>query len=201
MPPNPTFSLTGEYLDVNNRDCLPSGSEAVVVDFDRHYTSMYEYLSAYICHTTGITVDARITRKCKEDCTHLRRFLLNAPADDVQHTLDATTRLYRIDPSLRIRRHYRSHYPANNVNRCSEAVASDTFFFDIDAWGGWKCCQFFIGRRSLFMSIHGMRTDGEFVNALEDEIRKRGAMEKIITDPCQGRDQQSREGYTTQSVH
>ena len=32
------------------------------------------------------------------------------------------------------------------------------------------------------MSVHGMKTDGEFVNALEDEIRKRGAMEKIITD-------------------
>ena len=182
IPPNPSFSLTGEYLESNLHDSIPSTHEVVSVDFTHDDASMYEYLSAYICHTTGITVDARITKKHVEDCSHLRRFLLNAPADVVQHTLDATTRLYRIDPSRRIRRHYRSHYPAHNVNRRSEAVASDTFFFDIDAWGGIKCCQFFIGRRSLFMSVHGMKTDGEFVNALEDEIRKRGAMEKIITD-------------------
>jgi len=182
LPPNPSFSLTGEYLESNLHDSIPSTSEAVSVDFTHDDASMYDYLSAYICHTTGITIDARITKKHIEDCSHLRRFLLNVPADVVQHTLDATTRLYRVDPSRRIRRTYRSHYPAHNVNRRSEAVASDTFFFDIDAWGGIKCCQFFIGRRSLFMSVHGMKTDGEFVNALEDEIRKRGAMEKIITD-------------------
>ena len=32
------------------------------------------------------------------------------------------------------------------------------------------------------MSLHGMKSDKEFVNTLLEEIRKRGAMDKLISD-------------------
>eukprot|EP00985_Skeletonema_marinoi_P001502 scaffold594_cov173-Skeletonema_marinoi.AAC.1 len=38
---------------------------------------------------------------------------------------------------------------------------------------------------SFYMAVHGMRTDGEFVNTFEDEIRLRGAMDGLITDRAQ----------------
>ena len=42
--------------------------------------------------------------------------------------------------------------------------------------------QFYVGRKSLVIDIFGMSTEKEFVNTLEDIIRKRGAMDKLITD-------------------
>ena len=35
---------------------------------------------------------------------------------------------------------------------------------------------------SLVIDIYGMKNDQEFVNALADNIRKRGAMDKLISD-------------------
>ena len=42
--------------------------------------------------------------------------------------------------------------------------------------------QIFIGRKSLVIDVYGMGTEKEFVNTLEDVIRKRGAMDKLISD-------------------
>jgi hypothetical protein len=70
-----------------------------------------------------------------------------------------------------------------NVKRRNEAVVTDTFLCDTAAVGsGAHMTQFFVGRESLFISIYGMKSGKEFVNTLEDEIRKRGAMDKRISD-------------------
>ena len=61
-------------------------------------------------------------------------------------------------------------------------MASDTVFADTVAWGGWKAAQVFVGRLSQYIGIHGCKTDKDFCRTLEDEIRKRGAMDKIVTD-------------------
>jgi hypothetical protein len=42
--------------------------------------------------------------------------------------------------------------------------------------------QIFIGRKSLVIDVFGMKTEKEFVNTLEDVIRRRGAMDKLISD-------------------
>ena len=42
--------------------------------------------------------------------------------------------------------------------------------------------QVFVGRKSLVIDVHGMGTSKEFVNTLEDVMRKRGAMDKLISD-------------------
>ena len=42
--------------------------------------------------------------------------------------------------------------------------------------------QIFVGRKSLVTDVYGMKTDKAFVNTLEDVIRQRGAMDKLITD-------------------
>ncbi|KAK1734452.1 hypothetical protein QTG54_014959 [Skeletonema marinoi] len=39
--------------------------------------------------------------------------------------------------------------------------------------------------RADYLSVHGMTTDGEFINTFEDEIRQRGAMDTIISDRAQ----------------
>ena len=78
----------------------------------------------------------------------------------------------------------KSPYPALNVWRRNEPVASDTIFADTPAidTNGHTMAQIFIGRKSLVIDVFGMRSSKQFVNTLEDVIRKRGAMDKLITD-------------------
>jgi hypothetical protein len=82
-----------------------------------------------------------------------------------------------------MRKHFKSRFPAFNVTRRSEPVATDTIFSDVPAIdNGSTCAQLFVGRHSLVTDIYGMKSDKEFINSLEDNIRKRGAMDKLISD-------------------
>jgi hypothetical protein len=47
---------------------------------------------------------------------------------------------------------------------------------------GSTCVQIFVGRHSLVTDVYGMKSDKEFINSLEDNIRTRGAMSKLISD-------------------
>jgi hypothetical protein len=67
--------------------------------------------------------------------------------------------------------------------RRNKPVATDTIFPDYAVVDdGSKCAQLFVGRESLVTDVYGMKTDKEFINTLEDYIRKRGAMNKLISD-------------------
>ena len=47
---------------------------------------------------------------------------------------------------------------------------------------GSTCAQIFVGTESLVSNSYGIKSDGEFVATLEDDIQKRGAMSKLISD-------------------
>jgi hypothetical protein len=69
------------------------------------------------------------------------------------------------------------------VKRHNEPVATDTVFRDtpvVDC--GVTAAQLFVGRESLVADVYGLKTDKEFVNTLEDNIRERGEMDKLISD-------------------
>jgi hypothetical protein len=81
-----------------------------------------------------------------------------------------------------LKQHWRFRFPACNVKRRNEPVATDTVFSDTPAVDcGVTAAQIFVGRESLVADVYGLKTDKEFVNALEDNIRERGAMDKLIT--------------------
>lgn len=63
-------------------------------------------------------------------------------------------------------------------------MATDTVYSEVPAigTGGQKAAQVFVGRKSRVIDVYGMGSDKEFVNTLEDVIRKRGAMDKLISD-------------------
>ena len=85
-----------------------------------------------------------------------------------------------------MRHHFKSRFPALNVHRRNEPVATDTVFSDTPAIeDGSTMAQFFVGRQSLFCDVYGMKSKREFVNALEDNIRYRGAMDKLVSDMAQ----------------
>ena len=105
--------------------------------------------------------------------------------ESIEKTLSSTTQYGKnllSGPS--IRNTFKSPFPAMNVIRRHEPVATDTVFSDTAAIGtnGIKSAQIFVGRRSLVTDVYGMHNESQFVNTLADNIRKRGAMDKLISD-------------------
>ena len=72
----------------------------------------------------------------------------------------------------RIEKTIKSPFPAHNVWRRNEPVATDTIFAKVPAigTGGQTMAQFYVGRKSMVIDIYGMATKKEFVNTLEDII-------------------------------
>jgi hypothetical protein len=102
------------------------------------------------------------------------------PKDVIKKTFAATTQNARMPHSTILKKHYRSPYPALNVHRRSEPVATDTVYSDTPAVDcGHTQAQIFVGTKSI------VETDKQFVNTLEDNIRRRGAIYKLISDRAQ----------------
>lgn len=109
-----------------------------------------------------------------------------APVDVIAKTFKATTQFARSNHRIPMRHHFKSRFPALNVHRRNEPVATDTVYSDTPAIdNGSKIAQFFVGKKSQVCDVYGIKSEKEFVNTLEDNIRYRGAMDKLISDRAQ----------------
>ena len=80
-------------------------------------------------------------------------------------------------------KHLKSRNPTLNIPRRHEPVATDTVFSDTSAAdSGVKQAQVFVGRDNLVADAYPMKSVKQFVNTLEDNIRRRGAMDKLLSD-------------------
>ena len=78
-----------------------------------------------------------------------------------------------------MQKHLKSRNPALNIPRRHEPVTTDTVFSDTPAVdSGVKQAQVFVGTDTLVTDAYTMRSGNQFVNTLEDNIRRRGAMDK-----------------------
>jgi len=50
---------------------------------------------------------------------------------------------------------------------------------------GATCAQICVGRETLVADVYGMKSDKQFIDTLEDNVHKRGAMDKLISDSAQ----------------
>ena len=82
-----------------------------------------------------------------------------------------------------MKRHLKSRNPALNITKHQEPVATDTIFSDTPAVDSRvKQAQVFVGRDTLFADAYPMVNGKQFVNTLEDKIRRQGAMDKLLSD-------------------
>jgi hypothetical protein len=120
------------------------------------------------------------------DFLSLRPMFAWATEEVIKRTFDVTTQWARSTEHYPFRKHFKSRFPALNVHRRREAVATDTVYSDTPAVDdGATSAQIFVGIDTLVTDIYGMKTDKEFVYTLEDNIRKRGAMDKLVSDRAQ----------------
>ena len=104
-------------------------------------------------------------------------------SDIVKQTIDQITQWGVALDSFPIKRHLKSRNPALNVPRRHESVATNTIFSDTPALDSCvKQAQVVVGRDSLVADVYQMKSGKQFVNILEDNIRRRGAMDKLLSD-------------------
>ena len=123
-------------------------------------------------------------KKKKIDYSKYRDHFLGMPVEKIKATFDVTTQYAtNVVAGNKIIQTTKSPWPANNVRRRNEPVATDTVFATVPAIDdGSTMAQIFVGRKTLVADAYGMKSTAAFVNTLEDNIRQRGAMDKLITD-------------------
>jgi hypothetical protein len=111
------------------------------------------------------------------------------PAERIKQTIDHTTQFARLDTRLPLRKHFKSRFPAANISRLNETVATDTFFFDIPALddgimghGGTEMLQLYCGCASQLTAVYPMKTETDMSGTLEDFIRQHGAPNALFSD-------------------
>ena len=122
----------------------------------------------------------------KPDFSALRPLFGWMSTATIEKTFENSTQNARIPQSTILKKHYKSPNPALNVHRRDEDVATDYIYSDTPAIdSGATGAQIFVGCKSKFTAAYGCKTDAQFVNALEDHIRDRGAPNRILSDNAQ----------------
>jgi hypothetical protein len=145
-------------------------------------------LENYVIPTEHFLLEAyeRKITPTEPDYEALRPNFAWQSTDTIKKTFKATTQYAHIPMSTHLRKHYKSPNPAMNVHRRDEDIATDTVFSDTPAIDdGSMCAQIYVGMESQVCDVYGMKTDGQFVNTLQDNIRERGAPTRLISDRAQ----------------
>jgi hypothetical protein len=177
---NPNDFLNDSDVVTSSANDVTEPAEAPLVNEDKATDQAVGENSTPLQYTSLPEVKEK-----KENYEQYRPYFLHVPVEKIRKTFENTTQhATNIVSGPKIHQTIQSPYPAYNVRRRNEPVATDTIFAEVPAvdTNGMKMCQIFVGRKSLVIDVFGMHNNAEFVNTLEDVIRKRGAMDKLISD-------------------
>lgn len=157
-------------------DFIPTDEEGVETFTNDEFHNATEY-HVNLLEATGAPPNWR----------KMRMLFAWAPIERIKQTFKNTLRLARkgVTPTNRMKKFYRTPNPAANIQRRSEAVVTDMVYFSVpQLHGGYTQAIFYCGVESLHAAIHGVKSGSstEFLGTLQEEVRKRGAMTKLISD-------------------
>jgi hypothetical protein len=155
---------------------------------DDYYMDTNQELEAFIVPTKAIHFESheRSTIRREPDYPRLRRFFGYLSADIVKCTFAKTTQYAHMPHSELLQRHHKAQFPALNVLRRNEPVATDYIYADTPAIDdGSTGAQFYVGTQTQVCDAYGCKTDGEFLRTLQENVRRRGAPTKLISDRAQ----------------
>ena len=134
-------------------------------------------------HILQYDVHARHVHQRDPDYAALRPHFLWQSVDVIKRTFEATTQMARVPMSNILRKWFRSPNPALNVTRRNEDVATDTIFSNVPAVdNGATMAQFYCGTTTGVCDVHAMKTEKQIPDTLEDNIRRRGAPKRLLSD-------------------
>ena len=151
------------------------GIDLIVVETDQEATA------DLLNNEEPISVD-----KKNPNFSNLRPLFAWLGTDIVKKMFERTTQYGRLPMGTRLRQMFRSANPALNVQRRDEDVASDVVFSDIPAVdGGQTAGVIFVGTKTDMVDAYPIKSEKQFINTLEDNVRERGAMNRLISDRAQ----------------
>jgi hypothetical protein len=118
------------------------------------------------------------------DYDKLRPKFLYKSDDVIKHTFDRSTQMARIPMSTHLRTWYCAPNPAMNIPRRNEDIlTADYVYSDISAIDdGSTGAQVFFGRTTHVGDVYGMKSESHFPNVLQENIRHRGAPNRLISN-------------------
>ena len=94
------------------------------------------------------------------------------PLDAIKKTFQLYAQHFRTPASSVTKKTHRSPFPELKVKRRSEPVATDAVHCDAPTiHNGSTCAKAFVSAKPLLTNVHGMKSDEQLVNSLEDNIR------------------------------
>ena len=130
--------------------------------------------------------EARHAKPGERDWETLRHFFSWASVESVEKTFQATMQLGRLSNAVHLKEHCHSPNPALNVRHRQEPIATDYVYADVPAVeNGSMGAQIFVGMGSEVVEEQGLKSPKQFVHSLEDNIRKCGAIDKLVSDRVQ----------------
>ena len=101
----------------------------------------------------------------------------------IKKTFQVSTQHARTPASSVTKKSFLFPFPAFNMKLRSETVATDTVHCDTPAIENCSArAKMFVGAKNILTNVRGMNSYEQFVNSLEDNTRKRGAMEKLASE-------------------
>ena len=184
---NPHANLFDEFGNYRHR--MLEDNTQQVIDHDIQNimeANEYEHEPEDDVKTYSQPRPPRITNNKIPNFKDLRPYFGWISEDIIENTFLNTTQLARLPTGTNLQRAYKTPNPALNVSRHNEPVACDIFYADDPAIAdGSTTAVIYVGCDTLVTDIQGIKTDSQFVNTLEDNIRKRGAPNMLISDRAQ----------------
>jgi len=81
-----------------------------------------------------------------------------------------------------MRKHHKSCNPLLARNRLREGYATDTIFSKVTSFEEYNCAQGFVGIKSKYHSIHGMKFEEHGPEAMLEFFRQEGVPVSLIRD-------------------
>ena len=123
------------------------------------------------------------------DYEKLRPYFGWVPAKRIRETLKNTTQWYKAEARFPLRKHYKTRFPAANVDRLNEKVATDTLISNTPALddgimghGGATMAQIYVGCTSQITEGYPMSSESQMHSTLMDFIRDHGAPNILFSD-------------------
>ena len=165
-------------------DAYGDFNERIITNLNILLDAPPEDCGSYAEISSVLTANLHHSSPQEPDWSALRPFFAWTSPSSIKDTFNVTTR-HGTAPHTQdnIKKHLKSRNPVFNIPRRSEAVATDTIFSDTPAVDdGSTMAQFFCGRDTLVCDAYGIKSTKQFINTLSDNIRKRGAMDILISD-------------------
>jgi hypothetical protein len=106
--------------------------------------------------------------------------------DTIKQTFEHTTQYARLTTGSTLRRDFLSLNSTLNAVRKNEAVAYNIVYSNVPQIDdGSTVAVLFFGTDTMVTDVYGIKTDKQFINTLEDNITKRGALHKLLSDSAQ----------------